>query len=113
HDLATTTRVRLVVTPGTVGPNTFRASADDFDTGRPVDATGVTLSFGLPTHPELGQPTLPLRKAGSSWTGRGTVLSMFGRWDVAVLVQEPTGGVAVPLTVQTRLPPEQITVAPG
>jgi len=39
------------------------------------------------------------------------VLSLEGRWDVATLVQEPTGGVEVPLVLQTRLPPERIQVS--
>ena len=113
HDFATTVRARLVVTPGTVGPNTFAASVNDYDTGRPVNASSVSLSFGLPGHPEIGQPTLELKKRGSRWVGRGTVLSMFGRWNVSMLVQESTGGIEIPLTVQTRLPPEQIQVVPG
>jgi copper transport protein len=113
HDFATSVRTRLVVTPGTVGPNTFAATVHDFDTGRPVNATAVTLSFSLPGHPEIGQPSLALHQRGSRWIGQGTVLSMFGTWDVSMLVQEPTGGVQVPLSVQTRLPPEQIQVAPG
>src|SRR5207244_4355201 len=113
HDFATTTRVRLVVTPGTVGPNRFVANVDDFDTGRPVPATSVTLNFTLPGHPELGEPTLRLHRMGSEWMGDGTVLSIFGRWDVNVLVQESSGGVEVPLQVETRLPPEQCSVTPG
>src|SRR5439155_22659764 len=49
----------------------------------------------------------------SAWTGSSTVLSMQGRWNVQALVQERRGGVQVPLTVQTRLPQEQIQVSPG
>jgi len=113
HDFATTTRARLVVTPGTVGPNQFVANVDDFDTGRPVRARSVTLNFTLPGHPELGEPTLRLHRMGSDWMGDGTVLSIFGRWDVSVLVQESTGGVEVPLQIETQLPPEQCSVTPG
>jgi copper transport protein len=106
HDFATSVRVRLVVTPGTVGPNEFRLRADDFDTHRPVRAGLVNLTFSLPGHPEIGRPTLRLRRHGDEWTGSGTVLSMFGRWNVTVLVQEPSGGVDVPLAIMTRLPPQ-------
>ena len=42
-DFATTTRVELRITPGTVGPNTFVASVTDYDTGEPVDARRVSL----------------------------------------------------------------------
>ena len=76
----------------------------------------MTLTFSLPGKPELGSPTLSLtRTAVGSWSGTGTVLSQFGRWDVSVLVQEATGGVTVPLQLTPRLPPEQIAVsrAPG
>ena len=68
-----------------------------------LNATGVTLTFSLPSRPELGQPTLALKKRGIQWVGTGTVLSMYGRWDVSMLVQEPTGGVSVPLTVPALL----------
>jgi copper transport protein len=111
HDFATTTRVRLAVTPGTVGPNRFEANVVDFDTGQPVPADAVSLSFSLPGRPDLATQRLDLSKsAGGLWTGQGTVLSMDGRWAVSVLVQEPSGGVEVPLTLQPRLPPENITV---
>ena len=113
HDFATSVKVRLAITPGTVGQNRFVADVDDYDTGRPVDATGVTLNFSLPSRPDLGQPTLPLQRQGTVWVGTGTVLSMYGRWDVTMLVQEAAGGVSVPLSVRTRLPTEQIATSPG
>src|SRR5207244_2533235 len=86
----------------------------DYDTGAPVAATGVHLGFSLPGRPELGTPTLDLHRAGPGvWTGRGTVLSMDGRWSVTALIQESAGAVTVPLQLQTRLPPEHIQVLPG
>ncbi|HKN48919.1 MAG TPA: hypothetical protein VJ010_01685, partial [Actinomycetota bacterium] len=115
-DFATTVRVRLTVTPGTVGPNEFQARVTDYDTGRPAPATAVRLQFSLPSRPDLGSPTLPLTGGpGGLWTGQGTALALEGRWNVNVLIQEATGGLEVPLAVQTRLPPEKITVsrAPG
>jgi nitrogen fixation protein FixH len=113
-DFGTTVRVRLSVTPGTAGPNAFRATVTDYDTGRPVPATALSLAFTLPGHPELGTPTLALRPDGTgTWAAQGTDLSLDGRWSVSVLVQQPTGAVTVPLNVQTRLPPEQISVIPG
>ena len=113
HDFATSVKVRLQVTPGTVGPNTFRLNVNDYDTGAPVDARAVSLSFALPSHPELGTPTLELKKQGDAWTGTGTVLSLFGKWNVAATIEQAASGVTVPLTVTTRLPPEQIAVSPG
>jgi copper transport protein len=114
NDFATAVRVKLVVTPGTVGPNRFEARVTDYDTGKPVPAAGVQLEFSLPGRPEIGTPKLDLDQAAPGvWTGQGTVLSMDGRWDVTVLVQESTGAVTVPLQLQTRLPPEQIQVLPA
>jgi copper transport protein len=113
HDFATSVRTRLTVTPGTVGPNRFDANVVDYDTGKPVDATGVSIAFSLSGHPELGNPTIQLRKQGSDWVANDTVLSMYGEWDAAMTVQEPTGGVSVPLVIQTRLPPQQVSVSVG
>jgi nitrogen fixation protein FixH/uncharacterized membrane protein len=112
HDFATSVRVQLTVTPGTVGPNRFRAKIDDFDTGRPVEAASVQLQFTLPGNPEVGNPSLDLRRSAPGiWTARGTVLSLNGRWDVDVVVQKPAGGVDVPLHLLPKLPPEQVQVA--
>ena len=47
------------------------------------------------------------------WAAHGTVLSMDGRWDVSVLVQESSNAVTVPLTLETRLPAERIRTIPG
>jgi copper transport protein len=114
NDFATTVRVRLTVTPGMVGLNQFEARVVDYDTGTPVTATSVQLRFSLPGRPELGTPALDLHQHEPGvWMGEGTVLSMDGRWNVDMLVQEAAGAVTVPLQVQTRLPPEQIKVLPG
>ncbi|HEY3208534.1 MAG TPA: CopD family protein, partial [Actinomycetota bacterium] len=116
NDFATSLRVRLVVTPGTVGPNAFAATVTDYDTGRPVDASRVSMMFNLEGRPDLGSPTMELSRArGGLWAGRGTVISMDGRWNISVLVQGPAGSVEVPLAFTPRLPPERIQVsrAPG
>jgi copper transport protein len=111
-DFATTVRVRLTVAPGMVGPNQFAATVEDFDTGRPLPARSVALTFSLPTQPNLGNPTVALRRGGSGvWTAQATTLSMYGTWNVEVLVQEAQNSVTVPLTLTPRLPPENITVA--
>jgi len=112
HDFATTVRVRLTVTPGTVGLNGFEARVTDFDTGRPVPARSVTLTFSLPSQPNLGNPTVPLARTGSGlWAAHATTLSMYGTWDVDVLIQEANTTVTVPLRLTPRLPPERIQVS--
>jgi copper transport protein len=115
-DFATSVRVRLTVMPGSVGPNHFEARLADYDTGKPLQASSVSLKFSLPSHSELGTPSLDLsRTAPGMWMGEGTSLSMPGAWDVSVLIQGPAGSVTVPLEVQTRVPPQhvEVTRAPG
>jgi copper transport protein len=112
NDFATTVKVRLTVTPGTVGPNTFEARVTDYDTGQPVDARGMELRFSMPGRPDLGTPTLDLKQAGSGlWTGRGTVISQVGTWDVSVVVQLATTATEVPLKLQPKLPPQTVSVS--
>jgi copper transport protein len=116
HDFATSVRVRLVITPGAVGPNTFSALVSDYDTGRPVDATRVSLSFGLHGRADLGTPVLDLTRVRPGlWATSGTVISMDGRWDVSTLVQSSSTSVQVPLSFLPRLPSQRIQVssAPG
>jgi copper transport protein len=115
-DFATTVRVRLVITPGTVGPDRFEAHLSDYDTGAPFAASGLSLRFSMPSRPELGTPSLDLSRVGpGTWTGQGTVLSLPGSWDVSVLIQQPAGSLVVPLHIQVQPPPEHIQVsrAPG
>ena len=104
-DFATTTRVRLEITPGTVGENRFRAEVSDYDTREPVAATRVALRFDLPAQPGLGASTQELRREGpGSWTTTSTALSIEGTWDVVVLVQTDRGATEVPLVVGARPP---------
>src|SRR5207247_316943 len=95
-DFATSVRVRLTVMPGTVGPNHFEARLADYDTGKPFPASSVSLKFSLPSHSELGTPSLDLsRLAPGAWMGARTSLSMPGAWNVSVLIQGPAGSVVV------------------
>jgi copper transport protein len=117
HDFATSVKVRMTVTPGEVGVNRFDARISDYDTGKPVPATSVTLQLTLPGNPNVGNPELALHESTTPgiWTGSGTVLSIFGRWQADMVIQQPSGGVEVPLEIQPRLPTENITSqsAPG
>jgi hypothetical protein len=112
HDFATTTRLQLTVSPGTVGPDTFTAEITDFDTGRAVPARSVELGFTLPSRPDIALSTLELRHVGgATWRGSGAMLSVFGTYAVQATVQGATSGVTVPLTLRPKLPPEQISVS--
>jgi copper transport protein len=105
-DFATTTRVRLEISPGTVGANAFVAAITDFDTGEPIDARRVTLDFSLPDRPEVSS-TLELERGDDdTWQAGATTLSLEGTWDVDVLVETSGGSIEVPLEV-TPKPSEQ------
>jgi copper transport protein len=102
HDYATSVRVRLVVTPGSTGPNSFDATVADYDSGEPVPADTVSLRFQPQDRPEVGATMLELaRDPDSHWRGSGSVLSINGRWRVTALVQTPTDAVEVPMDLVT------------
>jgi copper transport protein len=105
-DFATTTKVRLEISPGTVGPNAFVAEVTDYDTGEPVDARRVTLAFALPDRPEVDSELELDQGEDGTWQAAGTALSIEGTWQVQVLVEGSTGSVDIPLEV-TPTPPEQ------
>ena len=109
-DFATTTRVELRITPGTVGPNTFVADVRDFDSGQPVDANRVSLTFGLPGQPEVSS-TLRLRHEGATWRAQGTALAQPGTWTVTVLVEAASSSVEVPLEVTPKTPGQRVEVS--
>jgi hypothetical protein len=112
NDFATSVRVRLAVTPGTVGPNAFSAKVTDYDSGQPVPATAVRLAFSLPGIPEVASPPIELSGGtGGVWTGRGTVISLYGTWNVSALILEASGAVEVPMRFTPRLAPERIQIA--
>ncbi len=110
-DFATTARVRLTASPGTVGPNRFQVQVLRYDVNSPLPARSVRLEFSLPSNPNVASRLSLARSAGGTWTGQGTNLSIDGQWDIDVVVQEAATAVDVPLRLRTRLPPEQITVS--
>jgi copper transport protein len=113
-DFATTTRVQLTVTPGGAGPNRFVAKVVDYDSGQPVPAQRVALSFSLPSRPDVGASSLELKPAGQgAWQGQGSQLSIAGHWSISVLVARPGGAVTVPLHLQTRTtePAQQVRIS--
>jgi copper transport protein len=110
-DFATTVRVRLTVSPGTVGPNRFTVHLLDYDSGRPLPARGVRLEFSLPANPTVASSLNLTRRPGGTWSGQGTNLSIDGQWDIDVVIQQAATAVDVSLRLRTQLPPEHITVS--
>jgi copper transport protein len=110
-DFATTVRVRLTASPGTVGLNRFTVHVLDYDSGRAISARGVRLEFSLPANPNVASSLNLARGPGGTWTGQGTNLSIDSQWDIDVVVQQAATGVDVSLRLHTRLPPENVTVS--
>ena len=99
-DFGLTTKVSLTVTPAAVGRNSFTAKVTDYQSGQHAPATAVQLQFSLPSRPALAASTLSLRRTSSgTWQARGAPFALAGAWSVTVLVQTPSGGVSIPLTV--------------
>lgn len=105
-DYATTVRVRLAVTPGTVGRNTYVASVSDYAGGAPFQGVRhVSIVFALPSQTAVQASTLTLARASNgTWQGSALAPSVEGRWNIEVIVQEAATAVVVPLTFQARLP---------
>jgi nitrogen fixation protein FixH len=109
-DFATTMKVRLTITPGTVGPNTFRVDVTDYDTGAPLPLTAVSLRFEPESDATIGESRLDLAKAGSAWEAKGSQLALSGPWRITVVAQGSSGATEIPLEIRPRLL-ETVTVA--
>jgi copper transport protein len=113
-DFATTLRVRLTITPGTVGPNAFRAEVTDYDTGEPLPLTNVTLRFEARGQSSVAPSSLELREADGAWQAEGGQLALSGPWRITVVAQGPGVGEEIPLEVRPRLEQRVSAVrAPG
>jgi copper transport protein len=112
HDFATTVNVRLQISPGTPGFNHFDLRAVDYDTLQTIRGAVVTLTFTLPSRPDVGSSTLSLaRQQDGDYVAVAPNLSVAGTWTVAALVQRGAQSTEVPLTVTTRTPPVKIDVS--
>jgi len=102
-DFGTTVKVRLTVSPGTAGIDDFTLNVDDYDSGSPVDASQVTLTFSLPNQTVVGTSSLSLRRAAPGvYSGRGGNLAIDGAWTVDALIERGLNSVEVPLQVTPR-----------
>lgn len=109
-DFARTVRVALEAEPGQAGANRFtlRLSGDE----GAVDAERVLLRF-LYLEEAVGEADLELAPAGKGvFAGRGSQMSLEGRWRVVVLVGRGTDSVEIPLELTTRCRAEGVA-APG
>lgn len=111
-DFGTSLKIRLDVSPGTAGFNTFKATVTDYDTGAPVaSATGVTLRFAFPGRSDVGSSRLDLPEVSpGAFSATGSNLSLVGAWQVTALVVNGTASVEVDLELVTRTTPATIDV---
>ncbi len=109
-DFATTMKVSLIITPGAAGPNRFRASVADYDTGAPFDAASVALGFTPVGRPGIAPSQLDLSSDGAGvWSASGGNLSLAGAWKIQVQVQSGGTGTVIPLYVSTETPDQTIS----
>jgi hypothetical protein len=97
-----------VVSPGTAGPNRFDATVDDYDSGRPTQASSFSLRLQLNDRPDVAATTVELtRDADAHWRGTSSAVSIDGRWTLTAVVQSGGDAVEVPLELVTarRSPP--------
>jgi hypothetical protein len=101
-DFATTIRVDLTVTPGTPGPNGYRAAVIDYDVGTPIAADTVTLRIRSITRPDLPPSSIELHATDDVWTAQALEPSSPGTYRVDALVATGATTTMVPLTLITR-----------
>ena len=103
HDFATTTRVRLTISPGTVGPNRFDLRIADYDSGEPITANAVSLRFQFLDRANVPPSNLTLRRrATGRWSADGTNIALEGKWRATAVIERHDGGLEIPVTFTTR-----------
>jgi copper transport protein len=110
-DFATTVKLRLEISPGSAGFNSFHATVTGYDSGAPVDATAVRLTFTLPDLPAIAASTLELKRtAAGVYDASGGNLAIDGTWKVTALVERGAASVEVEMSLTTRSAPPQVDV---
>ena len=115
-DFGTTLRIRLTATPGTPGFNAFRAELTDYDSGAPLNDRTVTLTFALPSRPDVGSSQLQLSAGGNGvYLATGANLSIAGTWRITARIAGSGSPVEVTLSLATRTVklPIDVNAQPG
>ena len=111
NDAARSLRVRLTTATAVAGPNRFAVRVTDYRSGRTIAARRVSLQFTPLDDPSETTTSLALEPApGQTFEGTGTNLSLDGRWGITALVEVGSEALPVPLVVQTRSPPQFLSV---
>ena len=110
-DFGTTVKARLTAASDRPGPNRFGVEVSDYDSNEAVMADRVSLRFTPLDDPGVTSTALALaRAADGTYSGAGPNLAFAGRWRVGVLVERNGNSVEVPLEVETREPPQFVSV---
>jgi hypothetical protein len=110
-DFATTVRVRLTVSPGAAGFNTFTLAVTDYNTGSAETPDSVVLTFTQPLRPQLGTSSLTLhRQPDGTFAASGGNLSIGGIWEVAVTIERGQQSTEVHLQLATGGPAPTVSV---
>jgi len=80
----------LEISPGIVGPNTFRATVTDQD-GQAVEAGEAVLHFAMPGMDHGTNQMALTPQAAGVWTGEGPHLMMTGQWELRLEWISPQG----------------------
>ena len=100
----TVLKVRLQVSPGTVGFNNFTVSLTDYSTGNPIKDATVTLGFLYSKH-TIGESVLALTPGGDGiFAADGANLALAGSWSVTAQVATSQWIYDVPLQLTVRAP---------
>ncbi len=103
-DFARTAEARLIVEPGTAGPNRFKLSLVEPGSGDPLDkVTGVTLRFSSLSRPAVGESSVEMEEKGDGeYEVSGSNVSVDGRWKVTVAVTTSGNSFDIPMEFSTR-----------
>lgn len=115
-DAGTSVKVRLAVTPGLAGSNTFDLVATDYDSGGPVGTASASLRFSLASRTGVGDSTLvlqPTSGAAGTFSAAGANLSVDGIWKVTATIGQGATAVEVPFVVATTIGALPVDVLPG
>lgn len=110
-DPARTYKIRLTISPGTPGFDTYTLTLTNYLTGSPVNAGSVSISFVNLFVTSLGTSDLTLtRTTGGSYTARGANLGVTGPYLLTVTVGNGLNSVDIPIKLVSESPPQKVAV---
>ncbi|HLI55487.1 MAG TPA: CopD family protein, partial [Actinomycetota bacterium] len=110
-DAAHTYKLRLTISPGTPGFDTYTLKLTDYLTGAPVNAGSATITFDNQFVTSLGTSDLQLtRTSAGTYTGKGANLGVTGPYTLTVTIANGLNSVDVPITLVSESPAVKIAV---